>query len=279
MSSSQEAATQLPLFVHRSGSGGTPCVLIHGLGDGAYVWTDFVRHLPADYQALAVDLRGHGYSPRSAGGQYFTHQHVADVTATLDRLGLERPVLIGHSLGGDVAMRIAIAQPQRIAALVIVDFGPESGPSGMRVIHNLKHSMREYATVQEYLRWLTRTRPMISAELLEHCAVESLEGSAEGGFRLRVDPAIFWANAPHRNPKIEWAALASIACPTLLLRGAASAVLPKAVAEKMAAAVPDCTLLEVSKSGHAIMLENPGAFRQCVCDFLNRLREGVAAND
>src|SRR5215471_21206345 len=103
-----------PLFIHRWGEGSVPCVLIHGLGDGAYVWMDLLRNLPAGYEAFAVDLRGHGNSPRSADGQYLVSQHTADVIQALDSLRIDRAVLIGHSLGGEIAARIAIARPERV---------------------------------------------------------------------------------------------------------------------------------------------------------------------
>ncbi len=251
-------------------------MLIHGLGDGAYIWADFARHLPADYRAFAVDLRGHGYSPRSADGLYFTDRHVADLIDTLDRLGLDRVVLIGHSLGAEIALRLAIARPERVAALVAVDFAPESNPTGLRVIHNLVNSVRLYATIDEYLQWLARTRPMASMEMLRYCAAESLEGSADQGFRLRIDPQILsLAHAPSSNASLEWTLLARVACPTLILRGSSSAVLSKAAAERMAATLPHCTLQEITRSGHAIMLENPAGFREHVAAFLREVRERV----
>lgn len=276
VSSNPDAAERPPLFVHRWGTGGVPCVLIHGFGDGAYVWSDYARNLPTGYRAIAVDLRGHGHSPPSPDGLYFTHRHATDVIEMLDRLGLDRVVLIGHSLGADIALRIAIAEPERVSALVVVDFAPESSRTGLHVIHNLAQSVREYASAEEYLRWLVRIRPMASIELLKHCAAEALDGSAETGYRLRIDPKIFsLAHAPSNNASLDWALLSRIACPALLLRGANSSVLSRAAAEKMAAALPDAVLHEIGNCGHAVMLENPVAFRDHVNRFLSQMGERV----
>jgi len=250
-------------------------MLIHGLGEGAYIWTDLARHLPSDYSAFAVDLRGHGRSPRSADGRYVVDHYVADVVAALDSLGLERVILIGHSLGGDVVTRIATEHSERIAALVVVDCGMESGEPGRRMVLNLWYSLRVYATAEEYLQWLTRLRPLVSPELLKHCVAEALKGSEETGFTLRVDPAVFLRPNHPRKDNRDWAILPRIKCPTLILRGANSAVLPKAVAIRMATTVPNCSLQEIEKAGHAVMLENPSAFREQVFKFLLQVRDIV----
>jgi len=129
--------------------------------------------------------------------------------------------------------------------------------------------VRVYASIEEYLQWQVRIRPLASFELLRACAAEALEGSEETGYTLRVDPAIYsFANAPSKNPGLQWEALERVECPTLVLRGTNSAVLPRAVATRMAAAIPDCALLEIERSGHAIMLDNPAAFREHVRRFL-----------
>jgi pimeloyl-ACP methyl ester carboxylesterase len=264
-----------PLFVHRRGTGPLPCVLIHGLGDGAHVWMDLLWNLPAGYQAFAVDLRGHGNSPRSADGRYLVSQHATDVIQTLDMLRVDRAVLVGHSMGGDIAARVTIAHPERVAALVMVDVGME--PRQQVVFNaNLKlyRSMRTYASVDEYLETLVRTRPLAPIELLRHCATEALEGSPETGFRLRVDPRFFQpANHPRNDTRLNFEMVSGIVCPTLLVRGALSAVLPKADAIKLAAAIPDCALQEISGAGHAPMLENPVVFREHIHAFLNRVEK------
>lgn len=269
------AAGRPPLYVHRWGEGNTPCLLIHGFGDGAYVWSDLGRRLPARFTAFAVDLSGHGYSQRSPTGEYFTHLHVADVTATLERLQLPRVILIGHSLGGEIAMRIALASAERVAGLIVVDFGPETKRSiGVRMVRDLSGSMRRYATADEYFEQLVRSRPLASRELLRHCANEALESDPATGFRLRVDPAIYsLAHIPSKNPKLEWEQLPRIGCPTLILRGAGSSVLSRAGAERMAELMPRASFRQVERSGHSIMLDNPREFRDCVVAFLEQIAE------
>jgi pimeloyl-ACP methyl ester carboxylesterase len=119
-------------------------------------------------------------------------------------------------------------------------------------------------------------RPLAPLELLQHCATEALEGNPESGFRLRVDPKFFTpANHPRNDTRLGWEMYSRIACPALLVRGAVSAVLPRAVAIRLAAAIPDCRLHEIRGSGHTPMLENPAAFREQVCSFLGQVRERV----
>jgi pimeloyl-ACP methyl ester carboxylesterase len=275
MTDSSVAVERSSLAVHQWGTASRPCMLIHGFGEGAYVWVDFVRNLPPGYRAYAVDLRGHGSSPRSPDGLYPRQRHVSDVIETLDTLRLNRLVLIGHSLGGDIATRIALAQPNRVAALVIVDLGLELRDTAARRMNgNLWHSMHAvYSGPEEYLRELMRARPLASIDLLRHCAAEALQGSPETGFRSRLDWRIVSpANNPRNDSQLSWDMLAQIACPTLLLRGASSSVLPRIVAEKMAGAIPGCALREIRNAGHAPMLENPQEFRELVGQFMSTVQ-------
>jgi pimeloyl-ACP methyl ester carboxylesterase len=105
-----------------SGGSGPPAVLLHGTGCDAGDWRATIGALPATIRVLAPDFRGHGKS--SASSDPLTLQDLAtDVLALLERLGLERVVLAGHSLGGMVAMEVA-NRSTRVAALVLLEGWP-----------------------------------------------------------------------------------------------------------------------------------------------------------
>ena len=87
---------------------GFPCVAIHGLGDAGCVWSDFAANSPG-LRVAAIDLPGHGYSDWDASHRYTTAAMTNEVAAVIARLGLGRAVLIGHSIGGDIALRLAVA--------------------------------------------------------------------------------------------------------------------------------------------------------------------------
>lgn len=271
---------QLPgtkLHLRQWGDGPVACVLIHGFGDGGYVWEDFCVSLPTGYRALAVDLCGHGFSQWSTDGRYETARHITDVIHVLDSLGLDRLVLVGHSLGAEISARVASACPTRVAGLVLVDFGPDRNPAGMALVRSrLEESLRVYQSTGDYLQWLIATRPLASLQLLQQWVTSSLEGTREGGFRLRIDPTMVELRSETEGEDAAlWAMLRCIEAPTLIVRGAGSAVLPRSVAEKMTLEMPNAILETIDEAGHAVMLDNPGAFRRVMGSFLSEIRQHV----
>ena len=119
------------LTVHRSGDPDAPTVvLLHGVTDSGTTWPDLLTHWGDRYDVHAPDLRGHGSSPRFTPAQmaYAPEVLVADVVALLDALP-EPVALVGHSLGGVTALRVALVRPEKVRALVVED---PARPTGRR---------------------------------------------------------------------------------------------------------------------------------------------------
>ena len=104
---------------------GVPLVLLHGFGNDAHIWDDFAPEVAAHYRVLALDLRGHGDSAWPLHGEYDYAHHVADLEAVTQGLGIERMVLVGHSLGGWYVRTFAAQYPDEVAGLVLVDATPD----------------------------------------------------------------------------------------------------------------------------------------------------------
>lgn len=98
---------------------GQPLVLLHGLFGSADNWGTIARHFSQYYQVITVDLRNHGRSPHSETQTY--PDMADDLLEVLDSLGLEQVHLLGHSLGGKVAMQFATQYPERLNTLIVVD--------------------------------------------------------------------------------------------------------------------------------------------------------------
>jgi pimeloyl-ACP methyl ester carboxylesterase len=256
------------------------CLLIHGFGDGGYVWADLCSALPSGYRALAVDLRGHGLSTWSVDGRYDIERHIADVLQVLDRIESRRVILIGHSLGGEIALRITARRRDRIEALALIDFGPDHGSGVIRVHSDLDQSFRLYSDPDDYVRWVANLRPLASLPTLQFWSSCALSPASEGGYRLRIDPALI---APDNLPIVQrdllWSLLRRLTVPTLVVRGAGSAVLPRRVAEQMAMELPNGVLRVVGRAGHAVMLDNPEAFKRVVGLFLEDVRARADAGE
>lgn len=102
------------------GSGGRPFVLVHGFTGSGDDFADVTSELAAHGRTLVPDQRGHGHSSKPGDG-YTLDQLTADLAGFLDETGVERCDLLGHSLGGMVALRFALAHPDRLASLVLMD--------------------------------------------------------------------------------------------------------------------------------------------------------------
>lgn len=101
---------------------GAPLVILHGLFGSSTNWRSVARRLSAGHRVLSVDLRNHGASPWAETMDYAAM--AGDVSRLIARQGLQRPSLIGHSMGGKVAMALALLQPELIERLVVVDIAP-----------------------------------------------------------------------------------------------------------------------------------------------------------
>ena len=112
----------LRMHIRQWGGQGRPVVLLHGLASTCRIW-DFVAPILAqDFAVIAVDQRGHGDSGKPDHGYDFASVG-GDVAAMLEGRGIERPVLVGHSWGADVALELAVARPELLQGIVFVDGG------------------------------------------------------------------------------------------------------------------------------------------------------------
>ena len=108
------------IHVDDGGSGGVPVVFVHSFAGSTAHWKPQLAHLRPSRRAIALDLRGHGMSAAPSGDEYSVEGFAADIDAAVTTLGLDKFVLVGHSLGGAAALAYAGAHPDRVAGLVLV---------------------------------------------------------------------------------------------------------------------------------------------------------------
>jgi len=240
---------------YQSRSEGSPVVLIHGLtGDMAFWHPVIVGGLAAAHQVILVDLRGHGHSDTPPTG-YTTRDMADDILDLLDRLGIGRAHIVGHSYGGAVALHFAAMHPDRISGLVLADSRVRSLQPDCGV--------GQWAHWERVSKWLGRhgidlgddtTDPDFG--LLEKLARCRLEGKLEG---LTAEPFFlpFAAGNPHRAQlwlklieettaiedfKLEAGltvdAVRSVTTPTLAVYGGLSHCLP--TRDALIDLMPDC---------------------------------------
>src|SRR5262245_5932644 len=259
---------------------GTLLLFLHGFGNDAHVWDWCAPTFAPHYRVVAYDHRGHGQSDRDPEGRYDHESMAHDVGAVMDALGAKRAVIVGHSLGGRVAMRFAGMHPERVAGLVIVDSAPELDARGTtRIRLDVQQQDPSFASLEDYEKVLQRQYPVTKPEILAVLARTWAKQRPDGRFELALDPAFTrgrrgqseeelrsWSE---NEAKLLWSALEKLPCPALVVRGAASDVLSADVADKMADDVLKNGKLEVvARAGHSVMLDNPEAFEKALAGFV-----------
>src|SRR5256712_4303736 len=237
---------------------GPPTLLLHGIGNYGRYGDLFADAVGGRLQLVAPDARGHGESGRPASG-YAPADFAADALAVLDRVGIDRAVVVGHSMGGLHSIALAARHPERVRALVIVDASPEPLPAGAeRAQRLLTGRPARFADRKEARAYLERTSPGYPAAVYENRLAFALREES-GGLVWRSDPAALERIMSGRMPAEDrWHALASIACPTLVVRGRRSNVLGEDVARRMVQTLADGRLMELD-AGHNVPLGRPRA--------------------
>ena len=110
----------IKIHYYRTGGDKPKVIFNHGAGDDGLCWTRVVKELETNYDVIMIDARGHGKTS-SGKGDYSTAQRVADLTGLIQGLGLDRPVVGGHSLGADTAMNFAAAHPDMTRGIFLED--------------------------------------------------------------------------------------------------------------------------------------------------------------
>jgi pimeloyl-ACP methyl ester carboxylesterase len=269
----------LDLHILEWSTEGVPLVLLHGHGNEAHLWDDFVPSVVEHYRVLAVDQRGHGDSGWDAEGRYDPDTMADDLEAILAHFEIDRFVLIGFSMGGRVSMSFGGRHPERLAGLVLVDIAPELDARG---IARIGHEMSEqrapvFTSIEEYARMLSRNYPAGQPAALLRMAKYGLRKRDDGLYEMKMDPKLRGERTNDEESKKaeevfiqqQWDALAKLPCPTLVVRGAASDILAPDTADRMVDEVlQNGTLAVVPQAAHSVATDNPEGFKEAVCAFV-----------
>jgi pimeloyl-ACP methyl ester carboxylesterase len=244
---------------------GPPVAILHGLFGSGRNWRSIAQQLGASHRVLAFDLRNHGASPWADG--MATGEMVEDLRASLRARGIEHAALLGHSMGGKVAMLAALRHPAEIDRLVVVDIAPAVNPP------TLLAYVRAMRAID--LRGLTR-RSEVDARL-----TEAIPDAAERAFLLQnlaiADGSALWRlnlEAIEREfPQIsgfpDFPAAAAYRGPTLFVAGARSNYISPEHEPEIRRLFPQARITRIEAAGHWVHAEQPEAFLQAVGPFLS----------
>ncbi len=245
---------------------GLPVVLLHGFPLSSEIWAGVRPAVEQVARLVTPDLRGFGRSDKPEGS-YGMDVLAGDVVALADRLGLDRFVLGGHSMGGYVGFQVAARIPERIAGLVLVDTRAEADTAeGRRAREaSIRRIGEEGAAaflasfVPNLVGATTRQRAPRFLHDLEDIGSEAPAHVLAGCLRGMME-------RPDSRPL-----LAGLDVPALVLVGAEDAITPQEAAQAMAAALPRATLAVIPGAGHTPSVERPVAVADAVVAFLAAL--------
>jgi len=229
---------------------GRPVVLLHGLTCHLGYWLRVIPML-GGVRVVALDFRGHGLSEHSDSYRYEDYER--DLLWLLDRLELDEVTIAGHSLGAYVAL-LAASRSDRIGRVLAIDVKSDWTDEDAAFAERSRGASQRVEPEREALadRLARSLGPaVLSPDELELLAERSIE-PVEGGWRFRWDRRVL-----DTEPVDPFAFLPSVRCPTHVMAGSQSDVMPPEQARRFAEAIPGATVELAEGAGHHVELEAP----------------------
>ena len=254
-----------------------PLLCLHGLTRNSRDFESFAERYAGRFRAIAVDFRGRGMSDRDPDpANYLPTTYAADVLQLLDELAIDRAIFVGTSLGGLVTMLVAGIQPDRIAAAILNDIGPDIDQGGLDRIRTYVGKPRRFADwdeAAEHISGINRGLPASNGHDDWVRAAKRVCREDEGGIVFDYDMAIAEPFNQRNDGTVTfdmWPLYRGLGqVPLLIVRGELSDLLSAATAEAMLKAVPGAQLATVPGVGHAPELNEPAAVA-AIDQFLGR---------
>ncbi len=251
----------------------TPLVLMHGTSASLHTWEGWAAELSKTRRVISFDLPGFGLTGPNASNDYSDASYLSFVLAVLDRLKVERAVLGGNSLGGEIAWQLALRAPQRVAGLILVDAGgfdfvPESIPIGFRiaripVLREISRFVLPRRTIEDSVRNVYGNPAKVTAALVDRYYELTLREGNRAALLRRIDQ-LDRGSLVHRLPEIQ--------APTLVLWGARDRLIPPAWGSEFAKRIPGARLVNFPTLGHVPQEEDPAATLAAVLPWLQHLQ-------
>jgi pimeloyl-ACP methyl ester carboxylesterase len=264
--------------VIEAGDGGEPLVLMHGLSGHA---ESFIRNVvplaEAGYRVLSVDAVGHGFSAKPEDVTYHSPTFERHLLGVLDAIGADRAHVVGQSLGGWTAWRLALRHPERFRSLTSATgagilLGDEASRRESEAIHKRVGSVTARALeeptrerVRARLEWLMASPDRVTDELVEtRYAIFNLPDSR----RVMAKVSAEQTSEENRRHLLTEDDLARTSVPTMLLWTDKNPTVPASTARRAADLVPGARFELVEDAGHWPQFERPEAFNRVLLDFL-----------
>ncbi|MDT8990349.1 alpha/beta hydrolase [Curvibacter sp. APW13] len=245
-----------------------PIVLLHGTSDSLHCWNGWVAALSPQRRVIRFDLPAFGLTGPQPDGDYSIAMYVRFVLAVMDKLQVPRAVVGGNSLGGQIAWGVAVAAPQRVERLILVDAAgyplqPKSVPIGFQIarlpgVRSLMEYVLPRGVIESSVRNVYGQPEKVTPELVDRFFELTLREGNRKALAQRMDQRL-WGD----QDKIK-----TIRQPTLILWGAQDRLVPLENAEKFHADIAGSQLVVFDALGHVPHEEDPQATALAVRRFL-----------
>jgi len=252
---------------------------IHGITANCRCWDVIADALSPSHRVLAMDLRGRGLSEAPSAGYSMEH-HCRDILAVLDDLGLERVVLMGHSLGAFISVVFGAKYPERVDRIILVDGGGKLSEDQMvKVFSGIKSSLdrlgKVFPSFEAYLDFM-KEAPFIKnwSQALETYYQYEIE-EVSGGVRTNINPGHIEEERVNLGKVDISRFYEEISCPVLILRATEGmlarddVLLPEDVTQRMVREIADARRVDVNGTNHySIIFQPHGERDQAIREFL-----------
>ena len=228
---------------------GPPVVLIHGFGGHTYSYRYLIPELARGHRVVALDLLGFGYSERVPDADYSHQAQARRVIGLMDALGIQRASLVGHSMGGEVAMRVAAAQPDRVERLALVASVSGDRVRTLPVTPLLKPFLPVFSILfgKQMLSASFFDKTKATDEVWEaYHRPATIRGSMDGMYKIMKHT--------RRDPPVQFP---SIAAPVLLMSAEHERIVPGWMSRRLRERFPTAETAVIAGAGHVLLEERP----------------------
>jgi len=273
-----------PLRLHYldwGGGGNRPSVVfLHGAGLTAHTWDVTCLELRDQHHCVAPDLRGHGDSSWDPDRDYSFDAIGRDIAALIEALKLNRPILVGHSMGGLAALGYAVHSDNPLAGIVLVDTVLRPSGQGGEQIRSFISATTEFDSVEEFVDLALQFNPRRDRSLLRFSLRHNLRELPDGRYTWKYDRrAVLWRD-PVESEKFRASVaerIGVISCPILIVRGEESRLVTPEDAAALAASARAGDWKQVPGAGHTVQGDNPLGLVAILRDFLAATAKGKAS--
>jgi esterase len=248
-----------------------PILFLHGGALTAHTWDLCCLALRDEFHCIALDQRGHGDTDWAPDADYSIGAQREDIRGFADRLGLDRFVLVGQSMGAINGLAFAVTHPERLSALVMIDAGPEVRRRGSSRIREFVNGGAKPETLEEIIERALAFNPRRDPQILRRSLMHNLRRQPDGSWSWKYDRSRFQRldHDTHLAERRRLADnLAKVACPALVIRGAESDVFHQDDAERLAKNFPDGRQITIAQAGHTVQGDNPKDLVAALREFL-----------